>query len=554
MRVSRIYYLKDEITQLQKDYDFRTRQALDQFNQQKNHCKEILLTTIDELECIVNTSEIRNYLHDLSVMISNIIDNDPIFLLCRTNSIWQWILEILSVSTPDFVNNLSGGETFQEKLKELMKKIRRESSEVSERKDKNVSKLAEYFKTFIDKINNLQTHSTPRAIKIVWYDASVGNEENQSYVKRIQEKFPKNTFIQCINEDSLIQLIVSETAHEIILITSGKNGKSIIDKIGYYWNLQGVIIYCSNVNYHQIWTKPYKKITLVTNRFGDVLDEIDNILGGKSYFILKGFTYDDICLNLKVIHSPYYYLSSVATDGFVISSFSQVNLDTQYHKRIMQQLHKKIQEKNVFSGQVPIHFQLSNLESVAEHFIQAFDTKSLKPIEHQIIHFYSQSTPCFYKVVNDVLNLLDEELIVLIGDYIKTLRYALIIYTDDESKMKNKRTLELYRGIYLDQQSKENFLKKFKINDYIIFPSFLSTTMGKATALQFCQENGVLLKITIDTESSRGGNAPKCIKQISKFSEEEEVLFNCFSMLKVNNITEIKSNFYIYECSQETLG
>ncbi|CAF4076490.1 unnamed protein product [Rotaria sp. Silwood2] len=394
---------------------------------------------IDELECIVNTSEIRKYLHDLSVMISNIIDNDPIFLLCRTNSIWQWILKILSVSTPDF--------------------------------------------TFIDKINNLQTHSTPREIKIVWYDASVGNEENQSYVKRIQEKFPKNTLIQCINEHSLIQLIVSETAHEIILITSGKNGKSIIDKIGYYWNLQDVIIYCSSVNYHQIWTKPYKLITLVTNRFGDVLDEIDNILGGKSYFMFKSFTYDDICLNLKVIHSPYYYLSSIATDGFVISSFNQVNLDIQYHKGIMQQLYKKIQEKNIFSGRVPTHFQLSNLESVAEHFIQAFDTKSLKPIEHQIIHFYSQSRPCFYKVVNDILNLLDEELIVLIGDYIKTLRYALIIYTDDEPKMKNKRTLELYRGIYLDQQSKENFLKKFKINDYIIFSSFKSTTMDKATAL-----------------------------------------------------------------------
>lgn len=555
MRVSRTYDLKNEITKIQKSYDLSTQQALEQFNQQKKHCKEILVSMIDELEGIVNVSEIRKCLHDLSAVISDITDKDPVFSVCHTENIFKWILQILLASTPDLARQWLGNQTFQEKLQELIRKIRKEQSDISERKQNNVSKLAIYFETFTNKVNNLLVHNIQRAFRIVWFDPSINNEENQSYVQRIEKKFPFYTFVPCVNENSLIQLIVSDSTHEIILITSGKNGESIANKIGYYWNLKGVIIYCSNIIYHQQWSKPYKKITLVTNRFDDVLNEIENILDGNCYFILKGFTYDDICSNLREIYNPKYYLSSAAKDGFIISDFNEINWDIQYQKRIMQQLYEEIQKKNAFNGEIPIHFQLCNLESVAEHFVRAFTTQSSTSMENQIIYLYSQSKPCFYKVVNDILNLLDEYLILLIGDYIKALRYSLITYIDNEPKMKNNKSLELYRGIYLDDKSREDFLKKFKINDYIIFPSFLSTTMDKPTALQFCHEDGVLLKIVIDTTKTHGGsNVPKCIKQISKFAMEEEVIFNCFSMFKVNNITEIRTNFYIYECSLEALG
>ena len=394
---SRTYDLKNKITYIQKAYDWRSKQALQEFNERKNYCKEILLSMINELESIVNTSEIRNYLHQLSVMISRIVENDPVFALCRTDSIFQWILQVFLVSNPDFLNKLTRRETFQDKLQQLMSKITRERSEVSERKENNVLKIAQYFNTFIDKVNSSLLQNVSSAIKIIWYDASIKNDENQTYIKQIQGKFPTNELVECVNKNCLFRLIQNESKDQIILITSGKTGQLIIDEIGFYWNLKGIIIYCSNINYHQTWAKPYKKVTLVTNRFPDVLIDIENILHGKSYFIIKGFTYDDICCNLRKIHNPNYYLSSKVNDGFIIGDFNEINLDINFQKETMRQLYNKIQTKHVFNGQLPTHFQLSNLESVAEHFIDVFNNESSESIQNQIINLYSRSKPVYIK-------------------------------------------------------------------------------------------------------------------------------------------------------------
>ena len=40
-----------------------------------------------------------------------------------------------------------------------------------------------------------------------------------------------------------------------------------------------------------------------------------------------------------------------------------------------------------------------------------------------------------------------------------------------------------------------------------------------------------------------GDNIPKCIKAVSAFKNEEEIIFNCFSMLKVNAIIRQEENF-----------
>jgi hypothetical protein len=73
MRASRTYDLKNEISNIQKEFDLRSERALKIFNERKNHCKEILLSMINELEFFVNTSEIRQYLHELLKMIQYLI-------------------------------------------------------------------------------------------------------------------------------------------------------------------------------------------------------------------------------------------------------------------------------------------------------------------------------------------------------------------------------------------------------------------------------------------------------------------------------------------------
>ena len=78
---------------------------------------------------------------------------------------------------------------------------------------------------------------------------------------------------------------------------------------------------------------------------------------------------ENLILLSKALHYPNYYLSSKANNGFIIGNFNEINLNINFQKETMRQLFNKIQTKHVFNGQLPTHFQLSNLESVAEHCI-----------------------------------------------------------------------------------------------------------------------------------------------------------------------------------------
>ncbi|CAF4527828.1 unnamed protein product [Rotaria sp. Silwood2] len=217
-----------------------------------------------------------------------------------------------------------------------------------------------------------------------------------------------------------------------------------------------------------------------------------------------------------------------------------------YHNMTMTKLHNELKKKRIYPKDIPSHFQLENLLKCAQQFVEAL--KKPEP-EKNIIHLYTTEAPYYYKIINDILNLLDEDLIVIIQDYVKALRYSLITYEDASNKMPATNNVKLYRGISLAQDNSfAEFSRKFKIHDTIIFPAFSSTSLNKDRTRSFIKGKGVLLEISADCSKL---NKPKNISAQSEYPSEDEVLLNCFSILKVENITTMNDDLLCYKCTLE---
>ncbi|CAF4148569.1 unnamed protein product [Rotaria sordida] len=433
---------------------------------------------------------------------------------------------------------------FRSKLSELDEKLSCNIRNVQSQKYERIQKLDEYFNNFEQRLHHCHIHGHNSKINIVWYDKNLQNHENQCYIERLRNEFSPEQYqiMQFDDKDQSIDSVVSNITNNLVLITSGSAGEEIISEIGYYFHIKGIIIFGTAVEYHQTWARKYKKVLLITNMFSQVIQEIKDIENGQIYFVNYGFSFDDITIKLKNIE---YYLST-SQNGFIIPNFSAINSSIDYHNMTMTKLHNELQKKHVYPKDIPSHFQLDNLLKCAQQFVEAL--KKPEPEKH-IIHLYTTKAPYYYKIINDILNLLDEDLILIIQDYIKALRYSLIIYKDVSNKILPINNVKLYRGISLAQDNSfAEFSRKFKIHDTIIFPAFSSTSVNKDRTRSFIKGKGVLLKISADCSKL---NRPKSISAQSQYPNEDEVLLNCFSILKVEGITTMNDDLLCYKCILE---
>ena len=548
--------LKDTISSIQKEYDERIDQILVDIRREKERIKQILHNALDQLENTMDKNLVKSHLDQLLNEcdklfhgISGLVLLAPIFgglglfaiiALIIAASGGSAALGFATLGIGLAVGGTASEIMFKSKLSELNEKLVENIATVNCQKHQQLKQLNSYFDSFVQSLRQNKTDNS--TVDIVWFDKNIRNDANQSFADTLSQKFPSGKYrvVQFDQETPVVQFVQTNITNNIILITSGSAGRAIISNIGHYWNLKGIIIFCMNVDEHRSWAGKYKKLLLVTNDENEVIEKIQHIECGDIYFVLNGFSLEDVCLKLKNVA---YYISS-KSDGFMIQNFQSINSTQSYHRNIMEQLHNKIVSKNIYPNGVPKHFQLTNLYRFVEEFLQALkQTKS----EKAIITLYSKEEPYYYKIVNTILNRLDEELILLIGDYIKALRYALIVYVDTSNKIPSDGQVKLYRGLCLkDGKSLQEFERKFRVTDVIIFPSFVSTSLDKTTAKTFTKGRGVIFEITADCTQI---NKPKNISGASYFEFEDEVLLNCFNVLKVTNITKISESLLLYQCT-----
>lgn len=554
--IYQLHELKGKISSIQTDYDQRIDEILKEIRTKKAEIKNILHSALDQLETIIDKNLVKQYLDQLLDECDKLFEKTPELVLLGVIfgafGFFAILAAIIGVATGSaalgpatlglgaVVSSGASEAIFRKKLRKLGVKLANGIATVQDQKNQNSKQLDSYFDDFVQYL--CRNDSSNSTVHIVWFDENIRTDENQSFANRLSHEFSSGKYqlIKFDQETAVIQFVRTMITNNIILITSGSAGHAVISKIGYYWNLKGIIIFCIRVDDHRLWAGNYKKLLLVTDSENEVIEKIKHIESGEIYFLMNGLSLEDVRLKLQNVN--YYF--STKDGGFMIQDLKSINSALSYHRNIMEQLHQKIVAKKIYPNGIPEHFVLKNLYRFVDEFLEALKQK--EP-EWKIIHLYTKDEPYYYKIVNDILNRLDEELIHLIDDYIKALRYALINYIDTSDKTPTRSYLKLYRGLCLkDGNSLKEFQRKFRVADIIIFPSFASTSLDKETAESFTNGKGVLLEITADCTKK---NKPKNISAASYFKNENELLLNCFNVLKVVEITKISDNLVLYRCT-----
>lgn len=545
--------LKSRIEDIQKKYDKMIAEILSYIHKQQQNSKEMLFKCLDDLKTTVNATEVRQYLNELVNAIDKVLASVPrivllqrIFDLVHITGIIGAMLLYFSGGLTASIATLGVGLigagtaseiTFRIKLSELKTLLENSIESSQNKKHDQLNDLNSYFDKFVKR---LRQSDIAELTEIVWFDENIHNAANQSFLQQLSREFASMTrpMVGFANKADAVTYVKSNIMRDIILITSGSTGEHVISEIGYYFNIKGIIIYCMLVDAHRTWAQKYKKVLLVSDDSDEVIEKIKQIKSDNIYFIINGFSLDDV----KQKNINYYF--STDSQGFAIQNFKSIKCDLAHHLSIVKQLHNQIKSKNIYSNGLPEYFEMANLNEFAEEFVMAL--QQFQP-EKSLITLYSKQQPDYYHIVNDLLNRFDVELLTIAGDYIKALRYALLIY---KNTIKNTTSLKLYRGLNLTAGSSfKEFQRKFKIHDYIIFPAFLSTSLNEKIATDFAGVKGVLLEIVVDHAQI---NKLKDISADSCFKYESEVLLNCFQILKVTDISSINDNLLRYKCTLAT--
>ena len=552
--VYQIIELKSKITSIQTDYDERITKILSEIHEQKKRSKEILLNVFSELGTTMDTRIVGQFLNELMNELDKLVTKASLVLLgsifVGTNALFSFIAPMIAslsgsavfgfvtLGLGTAVSVTSNEVLFRRKLSQLNKSLADNIEKLHAQKVMRIRRLDGYFDRFVRRLQH--PNSDDLTVEIAWFDENILSKENQNLLQILLHEFSADMhqIVEFDDKDEVIEFVQSNIDSDIILVACGSAGEAVISEVGYYYNIKGIVLYCMQVARHQRWTGKYKKMLSVTSDSDEVIEKIKQIKCGDVYFMNDGFSLDDV----KQKNTSFYF--STHRDGFIVQSFKDINVERSYHRNTVEQLHNQIVSRKIYPNGIPQHFQLGNLYQFVDQFLEAL--RQTNP-EKSLIALYTREEPYYYSIVNSILNRFDEPLISLAGDYIKALRYALIMYVDKTNRIPNTHNVKFYRGLCLKAgNSFEEFQRKFKVHDYIIFPSFSSTSMNKEAAKSFTGGRGVLLEIVADCTLV---NKPKHISADSCHAYEDEVLLNCFRILKVMGIRKVTDNLLCYECN-----
>ena len=553
--VRQICQLKETLLSIQAQFDARRNHTSTMIEENKKNTQDILLRASAQLKIDMNNNRVRQHIkelvRDLDTLTKHMLDSTSLgstLAVFDLDDTGTRITDLESVSKFSGAMKLGieaafGGAvrelTFRGKLLSLERILKDDICKVKNLKNQKMKELGTYFDHFERRLR--QTSGSSSTTDIVWFDVNIQTDENQYFANELSREFPLEKY-QVILFDlpaSAIEYILSNTERNVILMTSGSAGRCVIPEVGHYFNIKGIIIFCIQVDDHLLWANDFKKVLLVTSSRNEVVKEIKRIECGDIYFLINGFSLQDLVISLSA--KAGHYLST-EPGGFLIEDLKCIDPDKTYHYRKIEELHNLLASKNMYANGAPTHFSSAGLYNFVDCFLEALEKKNS---EMAILELYTAEWPFYYKIVNEILNRLDADLIELAGDYIKALRRALTVYVDATNKVQSTTIVKVYRGLRLTDKSLTEFLRKFKVPDVIIFPSFLSTSMDEATAKSFAGSQGVVLEISTGYAQT---NKPKNLSAVSAHTAENEVLLNCFSVLKVKRITKITDSLIHYEC------
>ncbi|CAF0830309.1 unnamed protein product [Adineta steineri] len=156
-----------------------------------------------------------------------------------------------------------------------------------------------------------------------------------------------------------------------------------------------------------------------------------------------------------------------------------------------------------------------------------------------------------YSMLNQALRLMDVDIIVRMGFFIKHLhRDIQRLHSEQFGGEQSDKTFTVYRGQYL---SKEDFTEMTNTKGGLLsFNNFLSTSKDRDVSLLFAPQTvtnsdlvGVLLVMSINPTHSTTPFA--CVTDVSHFHMEDEVLFSMHTIFRIGDIQSMDGNNHLYQ-------
>ncbi|KAL4480046.1 hypothetical protein ABPG74_020562 [Tetrahymena malaccensis] len=478
-------------------------------------------------------------------------------------------------------------------------------NKISKQKMKQIKDLIYNLKDELNNINNKM--KTPCKKCLIWLDYNVYSSENKRYLKSFQElcngaieeilTFSKdeefqNYVKQNLNQKLLYIIMSGSSAGGFSKQTDGRNLEWLKNikkqKISQEF-IQGVFIFTSaerQEEFQKIASSEQGFVYLATSIPNQMFAAIQNLIFPKDclrviplvqlcqyldqglrqeFLLLKNEEEDQLDylkFQLTDFHPNKPYKLQCNFQFFELQDIRQ-DLDNQ---NLKQRLEKAKTIAKNYKIQIPDSF--IDPQGIYQDLLECFEIQN--PTNHsiaiKILNLYTRENSKFYKFLNTLLSVLNQDMLVIFWDLIQCFRAALVIYDDSQfSKIKKpikqndqnivlnqseqKEKVTLYRGVPIPLNIFESL---YKPNEMICMCGFSSFSLNPNVARNFSKMGGitdvrVIFQLDFEYGSKQYQMRPKCLQGISKYETEVEYLLNCGSVFKIKSVTKIKDNEQVVE-------
>ena len=392
--------------------------------------------------------------------------------------------------------------------------------------------------------NELMSINENNLVKqIIWLDEKINSEENQKYLKILNNNF--NNVIAFQKEQELFDIIENFQFEVLIIIMNGKNFSKYMNYIlnNSIYNIPVSIIFTKNEEYlkQKLQYKEFLEHKFY-NSLG-VSNTIENLIMKIKNFI------NQFKVDIKKINLGHSSLPNDYNDCFI---FEYIDDDS---KLIFPYLYNNIMRNSKLSNE---EIKQTN-RYILENYGEIDSIKNLimpllliENIPNDIIakfwgRIYTIESPFYRNLNNNLMKLKNENY----NEYIQMLYAGLkeFEYKGDE---------QLYRGANISDIEIDNILNFYKNtnemnefqnkNLYLIYSrAFLSFSKNKVVSLKFLKDIKNTKKVIFLIKNSSNNKilSNAYLFKISVLPDENEVLFFPFSAFIIKNIINIDNIFYI---------
>ena len=411
---------------------------------------------------------------------------------------------------------------FRDNLQESIDQVDSLCSRTVTQKNEAVNSLSKYYDNFVSSCENIKPEFSKSPQKfldyqnLIWFDKNIQSSANIAYQNKLKQEICKKLNFYFICDVVTLKEQLKKLEGKTFFISSGSAFSEIADLLSSYdLYVKHIILFCMNISkYREI----YKNVVCFTS-FQEVIEYTNKQIESQQEI-------SEINEGLILLDKFKDYYSAVLmllTDEYSYKSFSEIPLnDSNY---------ESIKTFAISNNLYNISVAIDKFRSIIKNN-QGDDNA----VAEELLKEYTAAGP-FFRCINTALRKIDFKVIQRCEIWIKAL---LLAFKKKKKFYQNFQKEPLYRGMKISQKIRKEYVAQFKKNDAIFFPAFTSTTAKKDVTKTF--GDGILLEIHIDSKSALPMPFLD-IKQIgSYFPNEQEYLFQPFSMFMVKDIIKEGEN------------